>query len=48
MEAALTATQLPSNVLMLIARAFVQAGLEPGPALKAATLAGMDAEVPPA
>lgn len=46
-EAALTATQLPSNVLMQIARAFVQAGLEPGPALKAATLAGMDAEVPP-
>jgi len=46
-EAALTANRLPSNVLMLIARAFVQAGLEPGPALKAATLAGMDAEIPP-
>lgn len=46
-EAALKATRLPSNVLMLIARAFVQAGLEPGPALKAATLAGMDADLPP-
>ncbi len=44
-EAALTATRLPSNVLMLIARAFVQAGLEPGTALKAATLAGMDADI---
>jgi hypothetical protein len=46
-EAALAANRLPSNVLMLIARAFVQAGLKPGPALKAATLAGMDAEISP-
>ena len=46
-EAALTANRLPSSVLMLIARTFVQAGLEPGPALKAATLAGMDAEISP-
>ncbi len=47
LEAALTANRLPSNLLMLIARAFVQAGLEPGPALKAATLAGMDADISP-
>lgn len=46
-EVALTANRLPSNVLMLIARAFVQAGLEPGPALKAATLAGMDTKTVP-
>lgn len=44
-EAVVTATRLPSNVLMLIARAFVQAGLEPSPALKAATLASMEAGI---
>ena len=46
-EAALTANRLPADVLMLIARAIVQAGLEPGPALKEATLAGMEAEISP-
>lgn len=42
-ETAVAASHLPSNVLMLMARAFVQAGLEPGPALKDATLASMEA-----
>jgi hypothetical protein len=44
-ETAVTASRLSPNVLMRIARAFVQAGLEPGPALKDATLASMDADV---
>lgn len=42
-EAAVTVNCLAPAVLMLIARAFAQAGLEPGPALKGATLAGMEA-----
>lgn len=44
-ETAVTASHLSSDVLMLIARAFVQAGLEPGPALKEATLASVEAGV---
>ena len=44
-ETAVAASHLPPNVLMLIARAVVQAGLEPGPALKDATLASMEAGV---
>jgi hypothetical protein len=42
-ETAVATSQLPPAVLMLIARAFVQAGLEPGPALKAAALASLEA-----
>jgi hypothetical protein len=42
-ETAVATSQLPPDVLMLIARAFVQAGLEPGPALKAAALASLEA-----
>jgi hypothetical protein len=41
-ETAVTASHLPSNVLMLMARASVRAGLEPGPALKDATVASME------
>ena len=44
-ETAVTASHVPSKVLMLMARAFVQAGLEPGPALKDATLASMEAGI---
>lgn len=42
-EAAVTANSLAPRVLMLIARAFAQAGLDPGPALKDATVTGMEA-----
>ncbi len=42
-ETAVTATSLAPQVLMLIARAFAQAGLDPGPALKEAMIAEMDA-----
>jgi hypothetical protein len=41
-ETAVAANRLPPKVLMLIARAVAQAGLEPGPALKDATLAAME------
>lgn len=40
-EAAVAAKRLPSDVLMPIARAIAQAGLDPGPALRRATLAAM-------
>lgn len=42
-ETGVTANSLAPRVLMLIARAFAQAGLDPGPALKEATIAGMEA-----
>ncbi|MCZ8146377.1 MAG: hypothetical protein O9325_00820 [Roseomonas sp.] len=42
-ERAATVNRLAPGVLLLIARAFAQAGLEPGPALKDATLAAMEA-----
>jgi len=44
-ETAVTSHRLAPKVLMLIARAFAQAGLEPGAALKQATLAAMEAGV---
>ncbi len=43
-ETAVTANSLAPGVLMLIARAFAQAGLDAGPALKEAMIAGMDAD----
>lgn len=45
-ETAVTANSLAPYVLMLIARAFAQAGLDPGPALKEATILGMEAGLP--
>ena len=42
-ETAVAVSPLPPKVLMLIARAVAQAGLEPGAALKEATLAAMEA-----
>jgi hypothetical protein len=42
-ETAVATSHLPPDVLMLIARAVAQAGLEPGPALKAAALASLEA-----
>lgn len=44
-ETAVTATSLAPHVLMLIARAFAQAGLDPGPALMQGMIAGMDARL---
>lgn len=46
-ETAVAGSHLPPDVLMRIARAVVQAGLEPGPALKDATLASMEAGLSP-
>jgi hypothetical protein len=45
-EKAVTANSLAPHVLMLIARAFAQAGLDPGPALKEAMILGMEAGLP--
>jgi len=45
-ETTVMANSLTPQVLMLIARAFAQAGLDPGPALKEATIAGMEAGLP--
>lgn len=42
-ETAVTAKDLAPGVLMLIARAFAQAGLDAGPALKEAVIAGTEA-----
>lgn len=44
-EAAVTANSLAPHVLVRIARAFAQAGLDPGPALKAGVMAGMEAHL---
>lgn len=45
-DMAVTVNSFPSAVLMMIARSFVQAGLEPGPGLKNAMMAGMEARLP--
>jgi len=44
-ETAVASNRLPPEVLMAITRAFAQAGLEPGPALKDATLAAMEDDI---
>ena len=45
-ETAVAASSPDPGVLMLIARAFAQAGLDPGPALKEAMIARMEAGLP--
>ena len=45
-ETAVTANSLAPRVLMLIARAFAQAGLDPGRALKEATILGIESGLP--
>jgi len=44
-ETAVASNRLPPEVLMAIARAFAQAGLDPGPALKDATLTAMEDDI---
>ncbi len=47
-EAAVAGAGLPTELLMLIARAVVQGGLEPGPALRGAMEAALEADFDPA
>ena len=47
-ERAVTARDIPAFTIMLIARAFAEAGLDVAPALKAAMMDNLEGELPPA